>query len=195
MRALIERAQSVTAASPAKSAARPAKVTRKPPAALPQILRVLGLDPGSVRTGWGVVEWAAGRPHGIAAGVIRVPETAPIAERLRRIHAGVCEVLALYKPDTVAVEDIFFARYPQAALMLGHARGVAVLAAAQAELSVTAYPPSVVKRALVGSGRADKQQVAQLVGAVLGWKELPAVDATDALAIALTHLNASRLGV
>src|SRR5690606_36319541 len=99
-----------------------------------------------------------------------------------------------HKPDAVAVEDIFFARYPQAALMLGHARGVAVLAAAQAELAVTAYPPAVVKRALVGSGRADKQQVAQLVGAVLGWKELPSVDATDALAIALTHLNASRLG-
>jgi crossover junction endodeoxyribonuclease RuvC len=124
-----------------------------------------------------------------------VPESAPIAERLRLIHAGVCEVLALHKPHTVAVEDIFFARYPQAALMLGHARGVAVLAAAQAELSVTAYPPAVVKRALVGSGRADKQQVAQLVGVVLGWKELPSVDATDALAIALTHLNASRLGV
>jgi crossover junction endodeoxyribonuclease RuvC len=196
MRALIERAQAAEPTSAPKSTARAASsVTRKPPPALPQVLRVLGLDPGSVRTGWGVVEWAGGRPHGIAAGVIRVPETAPIAERLRRIHAGVCEVLALHKPDTVAVEDIFFARYPRAALMLGHARGVAVLAAAQAELSVTAYPPSVVKRALVGSGRADKQQVAQLVGAMLGWKDLPSVDATDALAIALTHLNASRLGV
>ena len=164
-----------------------------PPVA--RVVRVLGLDPGSVRTGWGVVEWQGQRARGIAAGVIRVPDALPLAERLRRIHAGVVEVLALHKPDAVAVEDIFFARYPQAALVLGHARGVAVLAAAQANLSVVAYPPAVVKRALVGSGRADKQQVAQLVGAILGLTELPSVDATDALAIALTHLNASRMGL
>jgi crossover junction endodeoxyribonuclease RuvC len=159
-----------------------------------RVARVLGLDPGSVRTGWGVVEWQGPRPRGVAAGVIRVPETLPIAERLKRIHAGVTEILALHKPDAVAVEDIFFARYPQAALMLGHARGVAVLAAAQANLSVAAYPPAVVKRSLLGSGRADKQQVAQLVGAVLGLTDLPSLDASDALAIALTHLNATRLG-
>ncbi|HEX6240293.1 MAG TPA: crossover junction endodeoxyribonuclease RuvC [Polyangiales bacterium] len=193
MRALLEeaagKASPVQRAKPAASA-RSAQVAPAPARGL----RVLGLDPGSVRTGWGVVEWETSCARGIAAGVIRVPESAPIAERLRRIHAGVCEVLAQHRPDAVAVEDIFFARYPRAALMLGHARGVAVLAAAQAELAVTAYPPAVVKRALVGSGRADKQQVAQLVGAVLGWKELPSVDATDALAIALTHLNASRLG-
>jgi crossover junction endodeoxyribonuclease RuvC len=156
--------------------------------------RVLGLDPGSVRTGWGIVEWEGQRARGVAAGVIRVPDALPLAERLHRIHSGVVEVLALHKPDAVAVEDIFFARFPQAALVLGHARGVAMLAAAQANLSVAAYPPAVVKRSLVGSGRADKQQVAQLVAAVLGLTELPGVDATDALAIALTHLNATRMG-
>jgi crossover junction endodeoxyribonuclease RuvC len=161
---------------------------------LTPVKRVLGLDPGSVRTGWGVVEWEGQRARGVAAGVIRVPETLPLAERLKCIHAGVVAVLALHKPDAVAVEDIFFARYPQAALVLGHARGVAVLAAAQANLSVAAYPPAVVKRSLLGSGRADKQQVAQIVGAVLGLVDLPGVDATDALAIALTHLNATRLG-
>jgi crossover junction endodeoxyribonuclease RuvC len=199
MRALLEEAEGLAAkrregaqAAP-KSAARATRQAQAAPVAS-GALRVLGLDPGSVRTGWGVVEWERGAARGVAAGVIRVPESAPIAERLRRIHAGVCEVLAEHRPHAVAIEDIFFARYPQAALMLGHARGVAMLAAAQAALSVTAYPPAVVKRALVGSGRADKQQVAQLVGAVLGWKELPALDATDALAIALTHLNASRLG-
>jgi crossover junction endodeoxyribonuclease RuvC len=158
-----------------------------------RVTRVLGLDPGSVRTGWGVVEWDGPRARGVAAGVIRVPEGLPIAERLQRIHAGVVEVLALHKPDAVAVEDIFFARYAQAALILGHARGVAVLAAAQANLSVAAYPPALVKRSLLGSGRADKQQVAQLVGAVLGLHDLPSLDATDALAIALTHLNATRM--
>jgi crossover junction endodeoxyribonuclease RuvC len=158
------------------------------------VKRVLGLDPGSVRTGWGVVEWEGARARGVAAGVVRVKDTLPIAERLLGIHRGVVDVIALYKPDAVAVEDIFFARYPQAALMLGHARGVAVLAAAQVGLAVAAYPPAVVKRSLLGSGRADKQQVAQLVGAMLGLTELPGVDATDALAIALTHLNATRLG-
>lgn len=156
------------------------------------VRRVLGLDPGSVRTGWGVVERHGAQAKGVAAGVIRVPDAAPIAERLHDIHRGVCSVIEQYRPDAVAIEDIFFARYPQAALILGHARGVALLAAAQANVPVSAYPPAVVKRALVGSGRADKQQVAQLVGAVLGLVELPSVDATDALAIALTHLNASR---
>jgi crossover junction endodeoxyribonuclease RuvC len=159
------------------------------------VRRVLGLDPGSVRTGWGVVELVGQRVHGIAAGVIRAPERAPIAARLQQIHAGVCAVLKQYQPQAVAIEDIFFARHAQAALILGHARGVALLAAAQAELPVTAYPPAVVKRAIVGSGRADKQQVAQLVAAVLQLKELPSVDATDALAIALTHINTTRLGI
>jgi crossover junction endodeoxyribonuclease RuvC len=156
--------------------------------------RVLGIDPGSVRTGWGVVERDGNRARGIAAGVIRVKESAPLAERLEAIHRGVCEVLREHKPEVVAIEDIFFARYAQAALMLGHARGVALLAAAQAGLSVSTYPPAVVKRAVVGSGRAEKAQVAQLVGALLGMRELPGVDATDALAIAITHLNVSRLG-
>lgn len=174
------------------------KIAAKPPVLSPaepqRVRRVLGLDPGSVRTGWGIIEGKAQTARGIAAGVIRVPEKAPLAERLQLIHQGVERVLAEYKPDAVAVEDIFFARYPQAALILGHARGVALLAVSQAGLSVSAYPPSVVKRAVVGSGRAEKTQVAQLVGALLGLKELPAIDATDALAVALTHLNVMRVG-
>ncbi len=157
-------------------------------------LRVLGLDPGSIRTGWGVVERYGQSARGVAAGVIRVPEKEPIAERLHQIHAGVASVLTEYAPQAVAVEDIFFARYPKAALMLGHARGVALLAVAQAGLSVNAYPPSVVKRSVVGSGRAEKSQVALLVGALLGLKQLPAEDATDALAVAITHLNVLRIG-
>lgn len=153
---------------------------------------VLGLDPGSIRTGWGVVELNGQTARCIGAGVIRVREKAPIAERLHAIHVGVTEVIAAHKPQTVAVEDIFFAKFPQAALMLGHARGVVLLAAAQASLSVSAYPPAVVKRAVVGAGRAEKSQVAMLVGALLGLRELPAEDATDALAVALTHLQILR---
>jgi crossover junction endodeoxyribonuclease RuvC len=162
---------------------------------VPACHRVLGIDPGSVRTGWGVVERKGQAARGIAAGVIRVSERASLAERLDAIHRGIALVLAEHKPDAVAIEDIFFARYAQAALMLGHARGVALLAAAQAGLSVSAYPPTVVKRAIVGSGKAEKTQVAALVGALLGLRELPGIDATDALAIAITHLNASRIGI
>ncbi len=153
---------------------------------------MLGIDPGSIRTGWGVVERQGARARGIGAGVIRVSERAPLAERLYAVHRGVAEVLAAHRPDAVAVEDIFFARYAQAALSLGHARGVAILAVAQAGLSVAAYPPAVVKRAVVGSGRAEKQQVARLIAAILELDELPSVDATDALAVAVTHLNAAR---
>lgn len=162
---------------------------------MPAPRRVLGIDPGSVRTGWGVVERTGQTARGIAAGVIRCSERASLGERLQAIHSGIAEVLAEHKPDAVAIEDIFFARYAQAALMLGHARGVALLAAAQAGHVVATYPPAVVKRAIVGSGRAEKAQVAQLVGALLGLKELPGIDATDALAIALTHLNVCRIGV
>jgi crossover junction endodeoxyribonuclease RuvC len=128
----------------------------------------------------------------VAAGVVRVPERAPIERRLVEIHRGLAEVIAHYQPGVAAIEDIFFARYPQAALTLGHARGVALLAVAQAGIAVHAYPPAVVKRAIVGSGRADKRQIALLVSAVLGLREPLAVDATDALAVAVTHLNTLR---
>jgi len=180
------------------------RAPRHPAFAVPPLLpahsappchRVLGIDPGSVRTGWGVVERKGQAARGIAAGVIRVSERASLAQRLETIHRGIAQVLAEHKPDAVAIEDIFFARYAQAALMLGHARGVALLAAAQAGLAVSAYPPTVVKRAIVGSGKAEKTQVAALVGALLGLKVLPGIDATDALAIAITHLNASRIGI
>ena len=164
-------------------------------AAVPIPKRVLGIDPGSTRTGWGVVERNGQTARGIAAGVIRISERASLGARLEAIHRGISEVIAEHQPDAVAIEDIFFARYAQAALMLGHARGVALLAAAQAGHVVATYPPAVVKRAIVGSGRAEKTQVAQLVGALLGLKELPGIDATDALAIALTHLNVCRIGV
>jgi crossover junction endodeoxyribonuclease RuvC len=157
--------------------------------------KVIGLDPGSVRTGWGIVQQRGNRLECVGAGVVRVPEKAPLAERLVQIHEGLRAVIGEFGPEAAAIEDIFFARYPQAALVLGHARGVALLALAQAGLSVAAYPPAVVKRALVGSGGADKQQVAMLVQAVLGLRELPGVDATDALAIAITHHNVARMSL
>jgi crossover junction endodeoxyribonuclease RuvC len=153
---------------------------------------VIGLDPGSVRTGWGIVRRDGQQLRGVAAGIVKVREKDPLHMRLRAIHEGVCEVIAKHAPQAAAVESIFFSRYPQVALGLGHARGVALLALAQADLPVASYPPSVVKRAVTGRGRADKRQVALIVGAILGWNELPGEDATDALAVAITHMNASR---
>ncbi len=156
-------------------------------------LRVLGIDPGSVRTGWGVVERSGSKIVGIAAGVIEAGEKDELHERLPVIYDGLKAVIVEHAPHTVAVEDIFYARNVQSALKLGHARGVALLAAGHHGLNVSAYPPAVVKRSIAGSGRAEKEQVAQIVGAILGWKSLPAIDATDALAIAITHAQASRM--
>lgn len=156
-------------------------------------VRVLGIDPGSVRTGWGVVERSGSKLIGIAAGVIEAGSDDELHQRLPVIYDGLRAVILEYKPTTVAVEDIFYARNVQSALKLGHARGVALLAAGHNGLDVTPYPPAVVKRTIAGSGRAEKDQVALIVGAILGWKQLPAIDATDALAIAITHAQASRM--
>ncbi len=156
-------------------------------------MRVLGIDPGTVRTGWGIVESDGPRLRGVAAGVIVVRDSDALELRLTAIFEGLTAIIATHEPTTCAVEDIFFAKYPAAAMKLGHARGVALVAAARAGLSVSAYPPALVKRAVSGKGSAEKQQVARMVGAMLGWLELPAIDATDALAVAITHLSAARM--
>ena len=153
-------------------------------------MRILGIDPGSYKTGWGLIDKRGPRVHGIKADVISVSRKLPLEQRLRAIHAGIAAVIEEYQPDAVAIEDIFFGKFANAALKLGHARGVAILAAAQADLPVHSYPPTVVKRTVVGRGRASKEQVSRLVGAILGWRDLPAVDATDALAAAITHAQA-----
>ncbi|RLB53804.1 MAG: crossover junction endodeoxyribonuclease RuvC [Deltaproteobacteria bacterium] len=154
---------------------------------------ILGIDPGSVVTGWGVVETRGANLRGIDAGALKLGRGA-LEERLVKLFDGLSGVIEEHTPDQVAVEDIFFAKYPNAALKLGHARGVALLVAARAGLSVAAYPPAVVKRTVAGRGRADKTQVAQLVAAILGWQTKKThypIDATDALAIAITHARAA----
>jgi crossover junction endodeoxyribonuclease RuvC len=156
-------------------------------------LRVLGVDPGSVRTGYGIIERDGTRLRLVTAGTLKAGEKTPLEERLLIIHAGLTALIEEYAPNAAAVEDIFMAKFPNAALKLGHARGVALLAIAQAGLAVHPYPPAVVKRSIVGKGAADKQQVARIVGVMLGLTELPGVDATDALAIALTHAQAARM--
>lgn len=155
-------------------------------------MRVLGIDPGSRRTGWGVVQLEGTRLVPVDAGTIAVSASLPLPERLRLIHEQLREVVEAHQPQAVAVEEIFFAKHPNAALKLGHARGVALLVAAEARLAVHEYPPAIVKRTVVGRGGADKHQVGQLVRALLGLGAPPDEDAADALAIAITHIQASR---
>lgn len=155
-------------------------------------MRVLGIDPGSQRTGWGVVELEGTRLHHIGGGTIALPRNAPLPERLRQIHEALLEIVGRHTPEAVAVEEIFFAKHANAALKLGHARGVALLVAAESRLAVYEYPPAIVKRTVVGRGHADKVQIGRLVSHLLALPTAPETDAADALAVAITHIQASR---
>lgn len=157
-------------------------------------LRVLGIDPGSTATGFGIVEVGRdGRMRALAYGAIR-PPVKEFSSRLAGIYAGLERVIAEGGPAEVAIESIFHAENVRSALKLGHARGVALLCAAHAELPVAEYSPMEVKRAIVGYGRAEKDQVARMVGMLLGLgSEKTPHDATDALAVAICHVNASRI--
>ena len=150
---------------------------------------VLGVDPGTHRTGFGVIRRDGPRLRGLDAGVIEADRDAPLEARLLTMHAGLAAVIARHAPDCMAVEDVF-SKHVRSALVLGQARGVVLLAGAQAKLEVTSYPPAVVKRSVAGRGQAPKDQLARIVAAMLSLRDVPAVDATDALAIAITHCHA-----
>lgn len=149
-------------------------------------LRILGIDPGSRITGYGVIEVSGPRVAHVASGSIRC-KPLTLAERLKYIHAVLADVVAEHHPDEVAVESVFVRRNVNSALVLGHARGVALLALAQAGLDVREYAPAQIKSAIVGNGRAEKRQIQYLVRAMLGLRETLKPDAADALAIALCH--------
>jgi crossover junction endodeoxyribonuclease RuvC len=155
--------------------------------------RVLGLDPGSRVCGYGVVEEHGQSIKLIAAGALRPPTNDRFELRLEAIHSGLVEVIAQHQPAEVAVEGVFQAKNARSALLLGHARGVALLAAAQAGLMVYEYPPASVKKALVGGGRAAKEQVRTMVATILNAKRRLSLDASDALAVAITHLHSRGL--
>ncbi len=151
-------------------------------------MRVLGVDPGSRVTGFGVVESAGGAVRHVASGAIRVPAL-PLAERLEHIYARLSAVIDDTAPDLMAVEQVFIARNVQSALVLGHARGAAVVAGASRGLPVVEYTALQVKQAVVGRGKAAKQQVQHMVRVLLGLRETPATDTADALACAICHLH------
>jgi crossover junction endodeoxyribonuclease RuvC len=154
---------------------------------------VFGIDPGSNRTGYGCVDSDGSRHRLVLCGALAMPARTPFPERLRLIHSGLSGLLTRARPDCVVVEGVFHAANARSALLLGHARGVALLAAVEADLPIVEYTPAEVKRAVVGYGRADKQQVQQMIKLLLGLDEVPAPhDVADALAIAVCHLH--RLG-
>ncbi|MDR0787052.1 MAG: crossover junction endodeoxyribonuclease RuvC [Gemmatimonadota bacterium] len=157
---------------------------------------VLGIDPGTAVTGYGVVQEERGAPPRLLeCGVIRTLANAPLPHRLRNIFEGVGALLERHKPDVVAVEGVFFGRNARSAMVLGHARGVILLAASIHGLDVAEYPPAEVKNAVVGTGRATKEQVGFMTQKLLRLREPPKpADAADGVAIALCHCFRSRSG-
>ena len=154
-------------------------------------MRVFGIDPGSECTGYGCVETDGRRHRLVVCGGLRLPQGATFPERLRLIHDGLSAIIGDSRPDLVAIENIFHSVNVRSALKLGHARGVAMLAAVQAGLPVVEYTPAEIKRAVVGYGRAEKSQVQQMIKLLLGLTAVPSPhDAADALAVAICHVNA-----
>lgn len=156
-------------------------------------MRILGIDPGSRATGYGLIDQDGNRLHHVDNGVIRPPEKADLAQRLLHIHHELQAVITRYTPDCSAIEQVFMANNAQSALKLGQARGVAMLAAAGAELTVAEYSPLQIKSAVVGYGRASKGQVQQMIKALLKLPEIAQEDASDALAVAICHAHTGAL--
>jgi crossover junction endodeoxyribonuclease RuvC len=151
-------------------------------------VRIFGIDPGSTRTGYGCVETDGTRHTLVTCGSIAAPANSGFAEKLHAIHETLTLMLRETSPDCVSIENLFHARNVRSALQLGHARGVAMLAAVQAGVPIVEYTPAEIKLAVVGYGRADKIQVQQMVKLLLGLSAAPKpFDASDALAAALCH--------
>jgi len=153
-------------------------------------VRVFGIDPGSERTGYGCVETDGRRHHLVTCGAIVASAGDSFPRRLARIHRELSARLSECHPECVVVENLFYASNARSALKLGHARGVALLAAVEAGCEVLEYTPAEVKRAVVGYGRADKRQVQQMIKLLLGLERVPTPhDAADALAVAICHVH------
>jgi crossover junction endodeoxyribonuclease RuvC len=153
---------------------------------------ILGVDPGSLRTGYGVIETDGRRHRLLEMGTFAPPARLELPVRLHAIHKGLAQVIARLHPDVLAVEDVFHAANSRSAIVLGHVRGVILLAGADAGLPVSAFPPATVKVQVTGFGRAEKSQVALMVSRILALEAQAAGDATDALAVALCHAHLHR---
>ena len=156
----------------------------------PAPLRILGLDPGLRRTGWGVIRVEGTRLSHLGHGVVVPDETAPFSERLLALFEGISAVVAEWSPDEAAIEETFMNNNAASALKLGHARAAAMLAPARAGLPVAEYAARLVKKSVVGTGAADKDQVAFMIARILPGSAGAAADAADALAVAVAHAHA-----
>jgi crossover junction endodeoxyribonuclease RuvC len=157
-------------------------------------VRVIGIDPGTAITGWGVVEGEGSEVSLVAAGVITTAAGTPLPNRLVIIYRDLTGIINRWQPDSSAVEELFFGRNAKTALAVGHGRGAAILALANAGVPITEYKPLSVKQALTGYGGADKRQMQQMVKLLLSLDDIPQPDdAADALAVAICHLHSARL--
>jgi crossover junction endodeoxyribonuclease RuvC len=156
-------------------------------------MRILGIDPGSSSTGYGIIDTDGSLHKAVLYGAIQTNARRPFHERLLKIHEELTGILQREKADIMAIEEVFHATNIQSALRLGHARGIALLAAAQQGLGVCEYSPLEIKSAVVGYGRADKIQIQMMVRLLLNLPELPTPDhAADALAVAICHAHRNR---
>ena len=158
-------------------------------------IRILGIDPGLRRTGWGVVEIEGNRLSFLGCGRVETDDRAALAARLAAIHAGLVSVIAQFAPQEAAAETTFVNKDAAATLKLGQARGVAILAAAAAGLPVAEYAPNLVKKTIVGAGHGEKAQIRMMVGVLLPRADPATEDAADALAIAITHAHHRSAGL
>ncbi len=155
-------------------------------------MRVLGLDPGSLAMGFGVIEKTADSPNVVDYGCLKLPSTVAFVDRLQRIYETVSGIVLQYKPDEFAIESLFYAKNPKVAIKMGHARGVAIVAAVNHRIPAAEYSPREIKLSIAGSGSASKQQVQRMLCHLLSLHELPEpLDASDALAVALCHIHRS----
>jgi crossover junction endodeoxyribonuclease RuvC len=152
-------------------------------------IRILGIDPGLRRTGWGMVEIAGNRLGFLGCGSVLTDDRAALAVRLVAIHDGLTRILDQYRPDEAAVEATFVNKDATATLKLGQARGIAMVVPAKAGLPVAEYAPNLVKKSIVGAGHGDKAQVRMMIGVLLPKADPASDDAADALAVAVTHAH------
>nr|C6E1T0.1 RecName: Full=Crossover junction endodeoxyribonuclease RuvC; AltName: Full=Holliday junction nuclease RuvC; AltName: Full=Holliday junction resolvase RuvC [Geobacter sp. M21] len=152
---------------------------------------ILGIDPGSRKTGYGIISKQGNRLIHVDNGAIFTQSAKDFPERLEKIFTGLSEIIAQYRPEVVAVEDVFLAKNAQSALKLGQARGAAIVAAVNVGLPVHEYTAMQVKQAVVGTGRAEKAQVQQMIKALLNLPEVAQEDASDALAVAICHAHSA----
>lgn len=157
------------------------------PASASRAVRILGIDPGLRHMGWGLILAEGSRLSYLACGSLHSDGALPLSERLRQLHDGLTAVIAAHRPDEAAVEETFVNRDPQGTLKLGQARGIALVVPALAGLTVAEYAANLVKKTVVGTGHAEKRQIAMMLKVLLPRSEAGTPDAADALAVAITH--------